>query len=102
VLETMTQIGVPDDAIELVLNRSNAYTGIGPRSIEAVLKRTIKHQVVNDYRTAISALNSGEPFLQVRPDSPVARSVVEFVRTVDSQPKERREVPAQFLIASAT
>ena len=67
VLETMTQIGVPDAAVELLLNRSNAYTGIGPRSIEAVLKRTISYQVVNDYRTAISALNSGEPFLQARP-----------------------------------
>ena len=85
--------------MELVLNRSNAYTGIGPRSIEAVLKRTIQHQVVNDYRTAISALNSGEPFLQVRPDAPVARSIVEFVRTIDSHPRERRDAPRQFLIA---
>jgi pilus assembly protein CpaE len=102
VLETMTQIGVPDDAVELVLNRSNAYTGIGPRSIEAVLKRSIRHQVVNDYRTAISALNSGEPFLQVRPDAPIARSIVEFVRTIDSHPRERREAPTQFLISSAT
>ncbi len=102
VLETMTQIGVPDDAVELVLNRSNAYTGIGPRSIEAVLKRTIRYQVVNDYRTAISALNSGEPFLQARPDAPVARSILEVVRQIDADPRERRTGPAQFLIASTS
>lgn len=102
VLETMTQIGVPDEAVELVLNRCNAYTGIGPRSIEAVLKRTISYQVVNDYRTAISALNSGEPFLQARPDAPIARSILEFVRTIDSQPRERRAVTGQFLITSTT
>ena len=101
VLETMTQVGVPDDAVELVLNRSNAYTGIGPRSIEAVLKRPIQYQVVNDYRTAISALNSGEPFLQVRPDAPVARSIVEFMRVIDSHPRERRAVTGQFLISAS-
>jgi pilus assembly protein CpaE len=102
VLETMTQIGVPDDMVELVLNRSNAYTGIGPRSIEAVLKRTIRYQVVNDYRTAISALNSGEPFLQARPDAPVARSITDVARTIDSHPMERRTVNGQFLIPSGT
>jgi pilus assembly protein CpaE len=101
VLETMNQIGVPDDAVELLLNRSNAYTGIGPRSIEAVLKRTITYQVVNDYRTAISALNSGEPFLQARPDAPVARSILDVVRAIDSHPRERRVASSgQFLIPS--
>ncbi len=101
VLETMTQIGVPEESVELVLNRSNAYTGIGPRSIESVLKRTIKYQVVNDYRTAISALNSGEPFLHARPDSPVGRSIVDMVRAIDSHPMERRPVTGQFLIPSS-
>ena len=102
VLETMTQIGVPDETVELVLNRSNAYTGIGPRSIESVLKRSIAYQVVNDYRTAISALNSGEPFCQTRPDAPVARSILDVVRAIDSHPRERRAVNGQFLIPSAT
>ena len=100
VLETMNQIGVPDDSVELVLNRSNAYTGIGPRSIESVLKRTITYQVVNDYRTAISALNSGEPFLQARPDAPIARSILDVVRAIDAHPRERRAVNGSFLIPS--
>jgi len=102
VLETMTQIGVPDAAVELLLNRSNAYTGIGPKSIEAVLKHVISYQVVNDYRTAISALNSGEPFLQARPDSPIARSILELVRAVDSHPLARRSTSGQLLVTSAT
>jgi pilus assembly protein CpaE len=102
VLETMHQIGLPEEMVELVLNRSNAYTGIGPRSIEAVLKRTIKYQVVNDYRTAISALNSGEPFLHARPDAPVARSVTDVARAIDSHPMERRTVDGHFLISANT
>ena len=32
---------------------------------------------------AISALNSGEPFMSSRPDSPLARSVLDFARAID-------------------
>ena len=97
----MSQIGVPDDAIELVLNRSNAYTGISPKSIEAVLKRPIRYQVVNDYRTAISALNTGEPFLHGRPESALGRSLTEVVKAIDADPRAPREgAPTQLLPAS--
>jgi pilus assembly protein CpaE len=102
VVETMGQIGVPDDVVELVLNRSNAYTGISPRSIEAVLKRSLRYQVVNDYRTAISALNSGEPFLHGRPDSAVGRSIADMVRAIDADPKPPRQSGHQPLLPAGT
>ena len=89
-LETMVQIGTPKDKVELVLNRSNAFTGINVKSIEGVLKRPVEHQVVNDYRAAITSLNSGEPFMINRSDSPIARSLLEFVREIDARkPTER-------------
>ncbi|MBX3029331.1 MAG: AAA family ATPase [Chloroflexi bacterium] len=100
VIETMAQIGMPDEMLELLLNRSNAYTGIGPRSIEAVLKRPIRHQVVNDYRTAISALNSGEPFLKGRPDAAIARSITEVVRAIEADPKAPRDAAPQPLLSA--
>jgi pilus assembly protein CpaE len=83
VLETMAQIGTPADKVELLLNRSNAFTGINVKSIEGVLKRTVQFQVVNDYRAAISALNSGDPFMVHRSDTPIGRSMLEFVRHLD-------------------
>ncbi len=89
-LETMVQIGTPKDKVELVLNRSNAFTGINVKSIEGVLKRPVEHQVVNDYRAAITSLNSGEPFMINRSDTPIARSLLEFVREIDARkPTER-------------
>lgn len=100
VIETMAQIGMPDEMLELLLNRNNAYTGIGPRSIEAVLKRPIRHQVVNDYRTAISALNSGEPFLKGRPDAAIARSITEVVRAIEADPRAPRDAAAQPLLSA--
>ena len=98
VLETMNQIGTPADKVELLLNRSNAFTGINVRSIEGVLKRTVQYQVVNDYRAAIGALNSGDPFMVHRSDTPIGRSLMEFVRIVESSSPRRapaRQAPGR-------
>ena len=83
VLETMSQLQVPQERLMLVLNRANAFTGISVKSVEGVLKRPIEHQVVNDYRSAISALNSGTPFMARRPDSALGKDVLELARLVD-------------------
>jgi pilus assembly protein CpaE len=63
IIETMDHLGYPADKVQLVLNRSNAFTGINVKNAEGALKRTIEHQVVNEYRGAISSLNSGAPFM---------------------------------------
>ncbi len=83
VLETMNQLQVPQERLMLVLNRANAFTGISVKSVENVLKRPIEHHVVNDYRSAISALNSGTPFMAKRPDSALGKDVLELARLVD-------------------
>ena len=69
ILETMEHLGYPAGKVQLVLNRSNAFTGINVKNAEGALKRTIEHQVVNEYRGAISALNSGAPFMFTKADS---------------------------------
>jgi pilus assembly protein CpaE len=85
VLETMGSLGIADERLMLVLNRSNAFTGISIKSVEAVLKRPIAQQIGNDYRSAISSLNSGTPFMVNRPDSALGRGVSEFARMIDQQ-----------------
>jgi pilus assembly protein CpaE len=83
VLETMAKLHVPQERLMLVLNRANAFTGISVKSVENVLKRPIEHQVVNDYRSAISALNSGTPFMAKRPDGALGKDVLELARLID-------------------
>ncbi len=85
VLETMDHLGYEKGKVQLVLNRSNAYTGINVRNAESALARKVDYEVINEYRGAISALNSGEPFMSSRPDGPLGRSVAEFTRKVDEQ-----------------
>jgi pilus assembly protein CpaE len=83
VLETMSQLGIGPGRVQLVLNRSTAYTGITVKNAESALRRRIAHQVVNDYRVAITALNTGAPFAVTRGETALGKSVVEFVRQVD-------------------
>ena len=84
VLETMDSLGFPRDKVQLVLNRSNAYTGINVDNAESALGRRIDHQIINEYRGAISALNSGEPFMSSRPDGPLGQSVAKFAAAMDA------------------
>jgi pilus assembly protein CpaE len=83
ILETMGHLGYPTSKVQLVLNRSNAFTGISVKNAEGALKRSIDYEVVNEYRGAISALNSGSPFMFTKADSALGGSLVHFVRGVD-------------------
>ena len=83
ILETMGHLGYPASKVQLVLNRSNAFTGISVKNAEGALKRTIDHQVVNEYRGAISALNSGAPFMFTKADSVLGGSLLHFARSID-------------------
>ncbi|MGH2358350.1 MAG: AAA family ATPase [Candidatus Limnocylindria bacterium] len=83
VLETMDSLGYEKAKVQLVLNRSNAYTGINVANAESALGRQIDYQIINEYRGAIGSLNSGEPFMYSRPDGPLGMSVAAFAREVD-------------------
>jgi pilus assembly protein CpaE len=82
-LETINHLGYESGKLKLVLNRSNAFTGINVKSAEGALRRPIELQIVNEYRGAISALNTGAPFMVSKPDSVLGRSVLDFARAVD-------------------
>ncbi|HEY7969758.1 MAG TPA: response regulator [Candidatus Limnocylindrales bacterium] len=86
VLETIGHLGYEAAKVQLVLNRSNAFTGINVKNAEGALKRNIDFQIVNEYRGAISALNSGAPFMFTKADSLLGRSLLDFARTVDKAP----------------
>src|SRR2546423_9467812 len=83
VLETIGHLGYEKSKVELILNRPNAFTGISVKNAEGALKRAITHQVGNEYRGAISSLNSGAPFMFTKADSLLGRSLLEFARVVD-------------------
>jgi pilus assembly protein CpaE len=85
VLQALGHLGYEASKFKLILNRSTAITGINVKSAEGALKRSIDHRVVNDYRNAIGALNTGAPFQVSRADSALGRSVVELARAIDGE-----------------
>jgi pilus assembly protein CpaE len=91
-LDTISDIGVPDERVQLVLNRSNAWTGISAKAAERAIKRPICHQVVNDYRTALTSLNSREPFMLTRRDSPLGKAVRAFAAAI-GEPRTAAAAP---------
>jgi pilus assembly protein CpaE len=101
-MATMSQIGIPDEQVTLVLNRNKAFTGISTRAAESVLRRQIEHQVVNDYRTAISSLNSGTPFMLNRADSPVGRDIVALAKAISRDEAAPQPAPLKELVPAVT
>src|SRR6476659_3410699 len=95
IIETMDHLGYPAGKVQLVLNRSNAFTGINVKNAEGALKRTIEHQIVNEYRGAISALNSGAPFMFTKADSALGSSLLAFARAMDRPVAAGAVVPAR-------
>ena len=101
ILETMGHLGYPDK-VQLVLNRSNSFTGINVKNAEGALRRTIEHQIVNEYRGAISALNSGSPFVFSKADSALGTSLVQFAKGIDKPAEEAVPTTASRQLSART
>jgi pilus assembly protein CpaE len=83
VLETIGHLGYSESKVKLILNRSNAFTGINVKNAESALKRRIDFQIINEYRSAIGALNSGAPFMYTKADSILGKNVLDFVKAME-------------------
>jgi pilus assembly protein CpaE len=83
VLEALGRIGYEASRVKLLLNRSNAFTGISVQAAEGALKRQFEHKIANEYRVAISAQNSGAPFSFTKPDSQLGREIAALAASVD-------------------
>jgi pilus assembly protein CpaE len=88
VLETIGHLGYSDRKVKLILNRSNAFTGINVKNAESALKRKIDYQVINEYRAAIGALNSGAPFMYTKADSVLGRNLFDLVKSMEKDVAE--------------
>ena len=83
VIETMSRIGFDASRLRLILNRSNAHTGISIAAAEGALRRKFDHRFTNEYRSATTAQNSGTPVVVGEPDSALGREFKALARSVD-------------------
>ena len=92
-LEALDRIGYDRNRLRLVLNRSNAFTGISVGAAENALKRQFETKIMNEYRTAVTAQNSGKPFNYARPEAALSKEVSGLAKLIDStgSPKEAKK-----------
>jgi pilus assembly protein CpaE len=83
-LEALDRIGYDRTKLRLVLNRSTAFTGISVGAAENALKRQFETKISNEYRTAITAANSGKPFSYARTDTTLAKEISALASAIDA------------------
>jgi pilus assembly protein CpaE len=59
-------VGVPDERLRVVLNRTSDVEVLSVRQIEEALGRRVDHCFTSDYRTVAAALSTGVPLAWVR------------------------------------
>jgi pilus assembly protein CpaE len=83
-LEALGRIGYESSRVKLLLNRSNAFTGISVQAAESALRRRFEYKITNEYRVAVSAQNSGSPFAFTKADSPLGREIAALAGQIDA------------------
>jgi len=84
-LEVADALGYPSDKLALVLNRSDAVSGIKPGDLESILRQSISASIVADLKLVPYAANQGVPFVISNRDSLVSRGVFGLAHLVTAR-----------------
>jgi pilus assembly protein CpaE len=83
VYESIRQMGVPEDAIEIVVNRHKGDAAhITPDDVEEHFRKPLFALIPNDYRRVKSSVDLGRAILTHAPKSPVRTAINEMARTI--------------------
>ncbi len=81
--------------LRLVANRKSSESDIGTAEAESILQQPIAWAVVNDYQTALSAINQGKTLAEADPRSAMAKGLAAMARDLrQSAPAEARPATA--------
>ena len=83
----MRRMGIESSKIKIVVNRFvKKGWDIDPSEVERALGLKISWLVPNDFKTAISAINYGEPFVVSNPKTEISTAIAEFGKFVMGKP----------------
>ena len=98
IMNALEHMQHPMSGVKLLLNRANAFTGINTTDAATALRHPIDYKIINEYRGAVSALNSGHPTAHAKPDSLLGKDIDAFVKaailgtTADGRPIVKAKV----------
>lgn len=82
VIELLGRLGYQDGRIKLVANRVSKGEGVTPDDVERSLGQRLDFQVVNDYPSAIDAIDTGVPIVEGKRKSRAANDLVVMARAL--------------------
>lgn len=85
-IDTLKVLGLKDK-IQIILNRDDAKADLKADLVEGALGMSIKSRIPSDYRVVISSINKGIPFVLAAPKTPVSKSIINLVSSLDVMEK---------------
>lgn len=86
----MMDYGVAKEQIELIVNRFDKSQQIKMSDIEHTLPEIKVHTIPNDFKAAIESANLGKPFVEVKRNSAMTKSIIELSQMLAPETKERK------------
>jgi pilus assembly protein CpaE len=94
-LYTFANLGYsPQDRVQVVLNRYVKRKDIDDDFIEKTLRQRISCKIPNDYKTAMIAIDEGNPLVDCAPRSAISKSISNYVQTF--LPQELRQKKSRW------
>ena len=87
-LKVLESLSIEPTSVLLVVNRSDSHSDFNQESIEQNLRHTVTMQIPHDPRVVGEAVNRGQPFLTMNPESEISRAIRELVGVLVPQPVE--------------
>ncbi len=85
--ETLTRMGVPEERIEVVINRSDGKSGrLTERDVEETLKKPVFAIIPNDYQFVARSIDFGRPIAALDRNSPVRAAIRKMARKIVTGP----------------
>jgi pilus assembly protein CpaE len=81
-LRLTQEFGYPAEKVKLVVNRAKGPGAVSLSDIEENLRTKVALKLPSDGPSVMYALNHGEPLVQVKPKSKVARGIMHLARAI--------------------
>lgn len=86
----MLEYGLSKDQIELIINRYEKNQSIKLKDIQQTLPGMETHSIPNDFKIAIESANLGKPFVELKKNSSITKSIIELSQTLAPETIEHK------------
>ncbi len=90
-MDVLTRMGVPEERIEVVVNRSDGRAGrITEKHVEETMKKPVFATIPNDYQFVARSIDFGRPIAALDRNSPVRAAIRKVARKIVAEPGARK------------